>query len=51
VRSVTAKLLAVKIPIYEEPIKGIMVYNMCMHVTSCERLAWVGNSLSLPAKN
>ena len=41
---------AVKIPSYEKPIKGIMVYTMCMHVTSCERLAWVGNSLSLPAK-
>jgi len=33
---------AVKIPSYEKPIKGIM--------TSCKRLAWAGNSLSLPAK-
>ena len=36
---------AVKIPRYEKHIKGIMVYTMCVHVTSCKMLAWVGNSL------
>ena len=42
--------ITVKIPSYEKPIKGIMVYTMCMHVIFCERLAWAGNSLSLSAK-
>jgi len=38
---------AVKIPSYEKPIKGIVVYTTCMHVTSCECLAWETDYLCL----